>query len=79
MRSAPPFRKDDKIVKLAIQGAKAKAGDGWRLLGPQLRCALVGHELLVKLSAIDTEGLDARSLLDKFQARMDYVIQQEDF
>lgn len=79
MRSAPPFQKDDKVVKLAIQDAKAKAGHGWQLLGPRLRHALVSEELLVKLSAIDTEGLDARSLLDKFQARMDYVIQQEDF
>jgi len=70
---------DDKIIKLAIRGAKAKAGHGWRLLGPQLRCALVGHELMVKLAGIDTEGLDARRLLDKFQARMDHVIQREDF
>jgi len=70
---------NDKIIKLAIQGARAKAGHGWHLLGPRLRHALVSEELLVKLAGIETEGLDARRLLDKFQARMDYVIQQEDF
>ncbi len=70
---------DDKIIKLAIRDARAKAGHGWQLLGPRLRHALVSEELLVKLAGIDTEGLDARRLLDKFQARMDYVIQQDDF
>lgn len=69
----------DRIVQLAVSDARRRAGDGWGLLGPELRRALVCEALCTKLAGMETEGLDARRLLEKFQARMDHVIQAEDF
>jgi hypothetical protein len=52
-----------RAANAAVKAAKARAGYGWTLLGPDLQHALIAHEVLMVLLAQDSSTLEANPAL----------------